>query len=102
MTRSDDVHAALLATYERLFPIADGGRFDHRAGHALMLLPMFPSSALNGVLVEAEPAPGIAESVREVEALGLPAGIHLRRVVIPASRKKPLRSASPTGASCPR
>jgi ribosomal protein S18 acetylase RimI-like enzyme len=43
-----------------------------------MLLPSVPRALFNGVIVEGEPCSGIARSIDEVEASGLPCGVQFR------------------------
>jgi ribosomal protein S18 acetylase RimI-like enzyme len=52
--------------------------FERRVGHARLLFPSVPLPLFNGVLVESEPWAGVAESVREVEAHGMPCGMQVR------------------------
>jgi hypothetical protein len=77
-TGADRVDAALSAWHARLHTAIPGATFERRTGHALMLVPSVPRALFNGVAVEAEPCPGIAESIAEVEACGLPCGVQFR------------------------
>jgi hypothetical protein len=70
--------AALSAWHARLHSAIPGATFERRTGHALMLLPSVPRALFNGLVVEAEPCSGIAESIAEVEACGLPCGVQFR------------------------
>jgi ribosomal protein S18 acetylase RimI-like enzyme len=76
--RADRLHAAISTTFEGLFSAAAGASFERRTGHARLLFPAVPIRLFNGVVVESETCSGVAESVREVEALGLPCGIQVR------------------------
>jgi ribosomal protein S18 acetylase RimI-like enzyme len=58
--------------------VIDEASFERRAGHARLLFPSVPLRLFNGVLVESEPCSDVADSVREVEALGLPCGVQVR------------------------
>jgi ribosomal protein S18 acetylase RimI-like enzyme len=75
---ADRVDAALSTWHARLHSSIPGATFEKRAGHAQMLLPSVPRALFNGVVVEAEPCSGLAESIGEVEACGLPCGVQLR------------------------
>jgi ribosomal protein S18 acetylase RimI-like enzyme len=52
--------------------------FDRREGHARVLLPAVPLPLFNGVVVESKRCSGIFDSIREVEATGVPCGVQLR------------------------
>jgi GNAT superfamily N-acetyltransferase len=76
--RADRLHAALSATFEGVYAVVPDASFERRAGHARLFFPAVPRPMFNGVVVESEPCTGVAESVRQVEALGLPCGVQLR------------------------
>lgn len=75
---ADRLHAAISRTFEGYYSAVDGASFERRAGHARLLFHAVPFSLFNGVVVESEPCAGVAESVGEVEALGLPCGVQVR------------------------
>lgn len=72
------MHAAISTTFEGFLSAVEDASFERRAGHARLLFPAVPIRIFNGVVVESEPCSGIAASVREVEALGLPCGVQVR------------------------
>ena len=76
--QADRLHHALSATFEVLHSAIPGASFERRTGHAVMMMPGLPLTIFNGVLVESEPCNGIAESIGEVEARGLPCGVQIR------------------------
>jgi GNAT superfamily N-acetyltransferase len=76
--RADRLHAALSATFEGFFSVIEEANFERRVGHARLFFPSVPLDFFNGVIVESEPCSAIADSIREVEASGLPCGVHLR------------------------
>lgn len=76
--RADRLHNALSATFEGIFSAIGGATFERRAGHLRLLFPSVPIAVFNGVVVESEPCSGIAQSVRDVEELGVPCGIQIR------------------------
>jgi ribosomal protein S18 acetylase RimI-like enzyme len=76
--RADRLHAAISTTFEGFFSAADGASFERRTGHARLLFPRLPIRLFNGVIVESDTCSGVAESIREVEELGLPCGLQVR------------------------
>jgi N-acetylglutamate synthase len=76
--RADRLHAALSATFEGYFSVIDEANFERRVGHSRLFFPSVPIALFNGVLVESEPCPAIADSIGEVEAAGVPCGVQLR------------------------
>ncbi len=77
-TRADRLHAAISTTFEGVYSAIDEASFERRAGHVRLLFPSVPTRLFNGVLVESEPCSGIADSLREVEELGLRCGLQVR------------------------
>jgi ribosomal protein S18 acetylase RimI-like enzyme len=75
---AERLHVAISTTFEGFFSVVEGASFERRAGHARLLLPSVPLHLFNGVVVESEECSGIADSIREVEALGLPCGVQVR------------------------
>ncbi|HST18544.1 MAG TPA: GNAT family N-acetyltransferase [Gaiellaceae bacterium] len=65
-------------TFEGLHSTVAGASFARREGHVRLLLPSVPLPIFNGVLVESEACAGVAESLEEVEACGVPCGVQLR------------------------
>jgi ribosomal protein S18 acetylase RimI-like enzyme len=76
--RADRLQAALSATFEGFFSVIEEANFERRAGHSRLLFPSVPLALFNGVIVESEPCYAIADSIREVEAAGVPCGVQLR------------------------
>jgi N-acetylglutamate synthase len=76
--RADRLHAAISATFEGFYSVVDGASFDRRVGHVRLLFPAVPIRTFNGVVVESEPCSGVADSIREVEELGLACGVQVR------------------------
>jgi N-acetylglutamate synthase len=76
--RADRLHAALSATFEGFFSVIEEANFERRVGHSRLFFPTVPLDFFNGVIVESEPCTAIADSIREVEAAGVPCGVHLR------------------------
>jgi ribosomal protein S18 acetylase RimI-like enzyme len=75
---ADRLHAAVSATFEGLFSVLEEANFERREGHSRLFLPSVPLALFNGVIVESEPCSAIADSIREVEAAGVPCGVQLR------------------------
>jgi hypothetical protein len=73
--RADRLHAALSATFEGFFSVIEEANFERRVGHSRLLFPSVPLALFNGVVVESEPCSGITDSIREVEAAGVPCGV---------------------------
>ena len=76
--RADRLNAALSATFEGFYSVIEGANFERRVGHSRLLFPSVPLALFNGVLVESEPCSAVADSIREVEAAGVPCGVQLR------------------------
>jgi N-acetylglutamate synthase len=76
--RAERLHAAVSATFEGLHSTVAGASFERREGHVRLLLPSVPLPIFNGVLVESGPCAGVAKSIEEVEAHGVPCGVQLR------------------------
>ncbi len=76
--RADRLHAAISTTFEGFYSAVEGASFERREGHARLLFPAVPIAIFNGVVVESEPVSGIAESIQEVEEVGLRCGVQVR------------------------
>ena len=76
--RADRLHTALSATFDGFYSVIEEANFERRVGHSRLLFPSVPLALFNGVLVESEPCSAIADSIREVEAAGVPCGVQLR------------------------
>ncbi|MGH3134055.1 MAG: GNAT family N-acetyltransferase [Gaiellaceae bacterium] len=72
------MHAAVSRTFEGFYAAVDEASFERRAGHARLLFPSVPIRVFNGVVVESDSCPGIADSISEVEERGLPCGVQVR------------------------
>ena len=76
--RADRLHAALSATFEGFYSVIEDANFERRVGHSRLFFPSVHLAQFNGVLVESEPCSAVADSIREVEAGGVPCGVQLR------------------------
>lgn len=76
--RADRLHAAISSTFEGFYSVMPDASFERRAGHSRLFLPSVPLPLFNGVIVEAERCSGLVDSIREVEAAGVPCGVQLR------------------------
>ncbi len=77
-TRAVRLTSAISASFELFCSVADGASFEERAGHSRMTFPAVPLPLFNSVIVRSFPCAGLADSIHETEAAGLPCGVQLQ------------------------
>lgn len=87
-TRAARLTSAISASFELFCSVADGASFERRAGHSRMTFPAVPLPLFNSVIVRSSPCAGLADSIRETEAAGLPCGVQLQPGTDPGVEKE--------------
>jgi N-acetylglutamate synthase len=92
MTEADRLHAALRTMTENLCGAVGDGRFERREGYDLLVFPPVPIPQFNSVWpLEDEAAPSLAGALEEIQALGLPYSVQVRRGRTPACEREAAR-----------
>ena len=77
-TRAVRLTSAISASFELFCSVADGASLEERAGHSRMTFSAVPLPVFNSVIVTSSPSAGLADSIQETEAGGLPCGVQLQ------------------------
>ena len=80
MTEAARVHQALRSAFERLCGLFDDARFERREGYDFIAFPPIPIAQFNGVWpLDDRAAPALSAALAELDELGLPSSVQLRR-----------------------
>jgi GNAT superfamily N-acetyltransferase len=89
MGDADRMHEALRTMTENLCSVFDEARFERRDGYDLLVFPDVPMPQFNCVLpLDDSAAPALTEALAEIEALGLPSSVQVRRGRTPAVERE--------------
>jgi ribosomal protein S18 acetylase RimI-like enzyme len=85
VTEAERLHEALRTAFERLCSLFGDARFERREGYDLMAFPPIPIAQFNGVWpLDDGAAPMLSAALAELEELGLPSSVQVRRGHTPA------------------
>lgn len=85
MTEAERLHEALRTAFERLCGLFDDARFERREGYDLISFPPIAIAQFNGVWpLDDRAAPALSAALAELDELGLPSSVQVRRGHTPA------------------
>ena len=85
MAEAERVHQALRTAFERMCGLFDDARFERREGYDFIAFPPIPIAQFNGVWpLDDRSAPALSAALAELDALGLPSSVQVRRGRTPA------------------
>jgi GNAT superfamily N-acetyltransferase len=77
---ADRIHEAMRTMLENLAAVFEDARFERRDGYDFLLFPPIPIPQFNGVWpLDDAAAPALATALEEIEQLGLPCSVQVRR-----------------------
>jgi ribosomal protein S18 acetylase RimI-like enzyme len=80
MNDAERVHEAMRTMFENLCGVFDDARFERREGYDFLLFPAVPIPQFNGIWpLDDTAVPTLATALEEIEQLGLPASVQVRR-----------------------
>jgi N-acetylglutamate synthase len=89
---ADRIHEAMRTMFANLCAAADDGRFERRTGYDLLLFPQVPMPQFNSVWPRDDAAvSSLAPALEEIERLGLPYSVQVRRGRTPAWEEEAAR-----------
>jgi GNAT superfamily N-acetyltransferase len=85
VTEAERLHEALRGAFERLCGLFDDARFERRGGYDFIAFPPIPIAQFNGVWpLDDRTAPALSAALTELDELGLPSSVQVRRGRTPA------------------
>jgi N-acetylglutamate synthase len=85
MTDAERIREALRTTFESLYAVFEGARYERRDCYDLLFIPQIPVAQFNGVWpFDDDAAPELEAALAEVEAEGVPISVQLRQDSTPA------------------
>ena len=85
MAEAERVHQALRTAFERMCGLFDDARFERREGYDFIAFPPIPIAQFNGVWpLDDRSAPALSAALAELDELGLPSSVQVRRGRTPA------------------
>jgi N-acetylglutamate synthase len=92
MSEADRLHEALRTMTETLCDVFPDARFERRDGYDLLVFPPVPIPQFNGVWpLDDGAAPALGAALEEIEYLGLPYSVQVRRGRTPAFEQEAAR-----------
>jgi ribosomal protein S18 acetylase RimI-like enzyme len=89
MGDADRVHEALRTMFGNICDVFDDGRFERRDGYDFLLFPQIPIPQFNSVWPRDDTAaPALSAVLAEIEELGLPCSVQVRRGRTPACEEE--------------